>query len=840
MMRDLSMAWRWALRDLRGGLRHFRLVLLCLAISVTAITAVHVTGASVMQSIEKNARVILGGDWVIRQLYSPVGKAERDWMTARGATMIDTIETRAMLLNPANDQTALIELKAVDARYPLYGEATRDPAGNFHDGLKGDGLLLDPALAARLEVKIGDTVQLGTGNFRVAGWVANEPDRAGGRRFGLAPRTFISLDNFRASGLQQPGTMSYYDLRVAWPATVGKLDAVEKQFESAFPDATWRLSNTERAAPQIQRFVDNLVQFLTLIGLSALLTGGIGIANGMRAYLQTRRTAIAVFKSLGMKASLIRAVFLWQIAIVAMTGTIIGVTLGCLAPMLALPFLESFLPFSVSVSVTLQSIAVPLLFGMLTTFIFSLWPLGEAEQTSPLLLFRGLAPGGNVRPGKHIRNALVPLMTLLVGTVIFSAQNVTFSMLFMAGAGVSFLLFHALGRGIAALAYDFAANLSLAGRMAFQNLGRRGNTTPQMLVSLGIGLTLLTAIAMIDRNLRGALIDNLPVDAPAFFFMDIQPDQKVAFETLVKTLPTASHLVMMPNLRGRIVSVNGVEAEKALIDQRESWLLQNERGFTYTSRLPAHSEITSGKWWPENYSGPPLVSVVDDVERGFGVKPGDRIAVQIMGRTIEAEVANVRNVDWTNMTINFAITFAPGALESAPHSWLATIVADPAQESAIQGAITRSFPNISMIRLSDAIDTVNDLLGQMNIAVRVMALLALATGLIVLVESLIATRAERTYDTVILKVIGVPRKILSRSMAIELFALGSVAAVISGGLGTLISWAILDGWMHLPWRFYPGLAMISMAASLILIMLAGWLVLRGLLKSPALPYLRNE
>ena len=829
---------RWALRDMRGSWRHFRLVLLCLFLSLASVTAIQITGASVLKSIQSQGNVILGGDWVLRQLYQPVGVAERNWIAARGGDIIDTTEMRVMLVNPKTDDATLVELKAVEPEYPLYGTAITKPQGKFYDLLE-QGLILDPNLGERLELKLGDSVKLGEKIFKLAAWIENEPDRAGGSRFGLAPRVFIARQDLAATKLLQPGSMTYHDMRVKW-SDQQDLTQLKKEFAAAFSEATWRLTDKERASPQIQRYVDNVVQFLTLIALSSLLIGGIGIANGMRAYFQTRMTTIAIFKATGMAQRQIRSIYLWQILGIGLAGTLIGVAVGVAIPYLALPFLQPMMPFEIEIGLGLKEIAVPLSFGLLTSFIFSFWPLGEAENTSPLLLLRNMAGLESRRPGLHIMMSLVPLVTALGSIIIFSSDNQFFSLAFLIGAGFCFGFFFLTGKAISRFAARYAGRYSFAARLALQNLGRKGNATSQTLVSLGIGLTVLISIALIERNLSATLHDNLPDDAPAFFFLDIQPEQKEKFAEIVKGIPDTSKLIVMPNLRGRIVSVDGIPAKDALIDKRESWLLANERGFTYTTEQPAHSEITAGEWWPTDYQGPPLISVVDDVERGFGVKPGDKMVVAVLGREIEATIANIREVNWTNFTVNFAITFAPGILEAAPHSWLATVVAPPARESRIQRAVTKEFPNISMIRLSEAIETVTNLLGQMNQAIRVMALLALATGLIVLAESLIATRARRSYDTVILKVVGVPQVVLRNTLLIEFTLLGFIAAASASVIATIVSWAILYLWMDLEWSFYPGLIATTMMISLSAIVLTSWLVLRNLLRASPGPYLRND
>src|SRR3989338_4497382 len=408
---------------------------------------------------------------------------------------------------------------------------------------------------------------------------------------------------------------------------------------------------------------------------------------------------------------------------------------------------------------------IPEAFGFLTSFAFTLWPLGQAVKTSPIELFRSAISPLQGKPSLKFKEATALILASLIALAIGTAYSTSFAIWFVIGAVICMMIFYIIGKFISALAGRIPAPNYPALRLALRNLHRPGNATANTLISLGLGLTVMVSITLIEMNFRYGIVQNLPKDAPAFFFMDIQGDQKEEFQNLLSHQETARNIVMSPNLRGRIVSINGIPAADAIKDESHRWLLQNDRGFTYTPDLPAHSEILSGAWWPSDYKGPPLVSVVEDVVRAFGVKVGDQI------------------------TVNFAITFAPGALDSAPHSWLATVVANPAKESSIQRNITAKFPNISMIRLSDAITAAQTILGNMANAVRGTAAIALITGVFVLAGSLAATRTQRVYDIVILKVLGVPRSTLIVSFILEFMALGLIAASLSLVLGTIISWA---------------------------------------------------
>lgn len=827
---------KWAMRDIRGAWSSFILVILCLVIGLASIATVHIAAGSVLGSIQKNGRTILGADWIVQQIYNPVDQAEKAWLRARGATLSETIELRPMLINPATGDSTLVELKVVDDVYPLYGEFTV-LSGESFARKKEEGGILEPSLKERLGLEDSSTVQLGQYVMPVSDWIDQEPDRAGSRRFGLAPRVVLSKALFDKTGLEAPGGLISYDLRVQWPEAA---EPSPDDFKAAFPNSTWRLTTHDNASPQIQRFVNNTLQFLSLVGLSSLLIGGIGIANGLRAYFTSRMTSIAIYKMVGTPQSVLRWIYGWQIAIITLIGVGIGICVGALLPWLGLNIARDMLPFPVDVRYSLSTLGVPAIFGILTMWLFALWPFGRAEKTSPLILFRHGATESNLKPAVDLLLAMLVIAILLAAFIFLTATDQRLATSFLTGAFLCFLIFAGLGKAIAAIAAKRSSGATLSSRLAMTNLGGPRNATILTLVSIGIGLTVLSGVTLIDRNMRGIFAENMPEDAPAFFFLDVQPDQKDAFAETVKSFPNAYNLVMTPNLRGRIKAVNGVPAAEALRDDRERWLLQNDRGFTYMSTQPKHSEIIAGEWWPADYNGPPLVSVVDDVQRAFGVKPGDTITVTILGRDITATIANVREVNWTSFTINFAITFSPGVLEAAPHNWLGTVAAPLESEAALQRTVSKAFPNISMVRVSDAIKSIEDLMGQMVIAIRVMATLTLLTGILVLSGALMATRTERSYDAVILKVVGTPQSMLLGSLCLEFALLGFVAAVLAGVFGLVISWGVMGPLMDLGWTFYPATVSVIVVTGFLIIFATGVMTLRSVLSKPVRQYLNDD
>lgn len=830
---------RYAFRDMRGALGSLYLVLICLVLGVGSIAAVQFTGNAVLDGIRTNGNTILGADMIIRTIYNAAPDTLHSHLERHQAELAETVETRVMLANAETHDNTLVELKIVPPAYPLYGTVQLESAMNLHTALDAKGIVLEPSLRERLGVQTGDQVKLGDAVFTVRDFIGNEPDRAGGSRFGLAPRAMIATTDAAATGLLTTGSMVYHDLRIKLPHG-SSIETVKADLDQHFPDASWKISTSDNASPQIRRYVERLAAFLTLVGLSALLIGGIGIGNGVKAHLEARLKTIAIMKSLGASARLIRHIYLWQVAIITCIGTLAGVMIGGFLPFLVADHISRLLPFTVEPRLSVMGIALPMIFGFLTSFLFTLWPLGRAMATSPLELFRSAVTPLADRPSRGFYLATWCVALALGLIAVLAARDTRFALWFVIGAAGCLCMFWLTGRLIAVLASRLSIPQKPALRLGVRNLHRPGNATANTLISLGLGLTVMVSITLIEMNLRQGIINNLPDDAPAFFFLDIQGHQKDAFQTMLAAQPSVSTIRLSPNLRGKIVSINNVPADQALKDKSKNWLLQNDRGFTYETTLPAHSELTSGEWWPADYKGPPLVSVVDDVEKAFGVKVGDTITVNILGRDITATVANTRTVNWMNMTINFAITFAPGTLEAAPHSWLATAVAEPEKETVIQRNIGTAFPNISMIRLSDAAASVGAILGNMASAVRLTALVAVVTGILVLAGSLAATRTQRLYDVIVLKVLGIRNRTLLHGFLFEFCLLGFCAGVLSMLFGVIASWTVMTFLMELKWTFFAVPALLTTATGIVLTVMIGWLITGRILHTPVAPHLRQD
>jgi len=833
---------RIARRELRGGVKGFRIFLACLALGVAAIATVQSVARGIQDGLREDGRIILGGDVAVRTLFEPGGPELEAWLAERGRTELSA-ELRAVARTGDDTSSVLVELKAAGDAYPLYGRVELDGGQDLADALAvrdgRPGIVVDPVVADRLALAPGDAVRLGDAEFAFRGVIRREPDRASGSGFALAPRAMIALSALDATRLIQPGSIVNWVHRVALPDGASAAAAMA-DLRRDFPANGWRVRDHRNAAPQVGEFVGRLALFLTLVGLTSLLVGGVGVGNAVRAYVDSRVRTIAILKCVGAEGAVVFRTYLALVMALSLGGIAIGLAAGALLPLLASELLADLLPIPTRIGIYPDALVFAAAFGVLVALAFSLWPLGRSREVPAVALFRDAVQPASGRPRTRYVVATAAAGLALAALAVATAEARVFAASFVAGSIAVLLAF----RGAAWLVEKGAARVGRPRdpglRLALANLHRPGNPTGAVVLSLGLGLTVLVAVALIEGNFSRTVTQSIPDRAPAFFFLDIQRDQLDGVREAALSVPGAEGFESVPSLRGRIVAVNGMDPEAALVDPSEAWIIRGDRGLTYASTLPEGSEVIAGEFWPPDYRGPPLLSVADDVQEAFGIGPGATITLNVLGRNIEATVANVREVRWQSLAINFAIVVSPGLLDSAPHTWLATVEAPQAAEDEIQRAVATGFPNVTVIRVRDALDAVEQVLSDIASAVRMIAAVTLFAGTLVLAGAVAAGHRRRVWDAVVLKVLGATRRDVLRAFLLEYGLLGLVTAAIAGAVGTLTAWAVLVFVMGQDWQFLPAAVLTTAAICTGITLAFGFVGTWRALGQPAAPLLRNE
>lgn len=838
-MTALPVTLRLALRELRGGLRGFRVFLACLALGVAAIAAVGSVRAGIQEGLTREAATILGGDAEIRFTYRFAEPDERAWMEANALAVSEVVDFRSMATAGEGEaaERALVQVKGVDGLYPLYGEVVLAGGGRLADALaERDGLpgiVAQQVLIDRLGLSEGDIVRLGTRDFRLAATLLVEPDAAAAG-FGFGPRVIVERAALDGSGLLAEGTLFDSHYRLALPEGTD-LAALRASAEAAMPESGLRWRDSRRGAPGVDNFVDRLGSFLILMGLAGLAVGGIGVSSAVRAYLEGKIETIATLKTLGATGSTVFAIYLTQIGLLALLGIAIGLTLGAALPLALAPVLEARLPVPADFRVYPGPLAEAASYGLLTALIFTIWPLARARDIRAAALFRDLTASVRGWPRPPFVALTAGLALLLVGLAAILSGEARLALWSAAGVVAALLLLLLAARAARSLARGAARGPAARGRpalrLALGSVGGPSGETASVVLSLGLGLAVLATVGQIDANLRSIITADLPGRAPAYFFVDIQNDQLEGFVARTEAEAGVSDIDTAPMLRGIITRINDRPAREVV---GSHWALRGDRGVSYAATPPEGTVITEGAWWDADYDGPPLMSFSEEAGREMGLSIGDTMTLNILGRDLTATIANFREVEFQTMGINFLIIVNPGALAGAPHTHIATVYAEEAAEGPLLRALAGDYPNITAVRVREAIDRVSEALDGLAAATRWAAAVTLLTGFVVLIGAAAAGERRRTYESAVLKTLGATRRRILASFALRSAMLGAAAGVVAILAGGVAGWGVTTFVMEGSYRFEPVSAIAIVTGGAAASLLAGLaFALRPLAARPA-------
>jgi len=820
--RALALSLRYALRELRGGLNGFYVFIACITLGVMAIAGVGSLAASLGDGMAREGRNLLGGDVAFLLFQREARPDELAFLRSRG--QVSTIATLRGMARAADGRLALIEMKAVDDTYPSIGELTLNPAVPVKDLLaERDGVFgaaADPTLLARLDLKIGDIVTVGGAHFQIRSAEEAEPDKLG-IGIGFGPRFLISQDALRATGLIQPGSLVRWNYRVKLPDNASDDRAVNALIEdakAAAPQAGWEIRSRANASPQLERNIDRFTQFLTLVGLAALLVGGVGVANAVKSHIDRRLEVIAAFKALGATGRDVFAIYLTQVIVLAGLGSLIGLVAGAALPFIVVGLFGKLLPLPVVPALHPTELALSLVYGLLTALAFGLWPLGRVHDVPVAALFRDAVAAEWHRPRWGYLALMLVVIALLIAVVIGLAYDKRVAAVFVVSAVIVFALLRGIAQVVMAVARRLPRTRFTMLRLAITNIYRPGALTPSVVLSLGLGLTVLVTITQIDGNLHRQFLAALPEHTPSFYFIDIPSTEADRFNDFLHKIEPDATIEDVPMLRGRIVAARGVRAEDLNPSSDAEWVLHSDRGLTYTGEIPKGSKVVEGEWWSADYAGPPLVSIEKKIADGLKLKLGDEIVVNVLGRDIPAKIGNMRNIDWQGLGINFVLVFSPNAFKGAPHSHIATLTElhpNASGDARIIKHVADAFPMVTSVRVREVMETIGSVVTNLALAIRGASAVTLISAILVLGGALAAGHRHRVYDAVILKTLGATRARLLGAYVLEYLLIGFATAVFGVIAGSVAAYLIATRLMTLSFVWQAGSAAGVVVAALV-------------------------
>ena len=874
------MAWR----EIRGSWRQFVFFLACLAVGVGAVVGIELFATNVESLILRDARSLLGGDLEIRAAHelSESGQETLDSLRERNIEVTHVRELVGMAAVPVGggsqqlgaQATQLVELKAVEDQYPLYGQVEMSPQQVLRASLAPldcpslpcFGAVVQESLLISFGLQLHDHVKIGQAWFAVTGILVKEPDRVASA-FSLGPRVLISSQALHATDLVKPGSRirERYLLRVPESLALGPLRG---ELQGRLGSEGAGVSSYRDAQPRIRRFLDQLTTYLGLIGLTSLFVGGIGIACTIHGFMRQRLTTVAILKTLGADAGLLIRVYLLQSLFMGLLGSVAGLAIGVGLQRLLPVLLGELIPVAVSSQVTVLPLGKGLLVGVITTLCFTIWPLLTIREIPPALVFRREVEQHRTPAGsrwKMIRGAVMSVArdrhrlgtAVMMGcglTVLaaWQARSLTLGALFIVAFCVAVIL---LQVGVWALLHGLGKlprPRSFVIRQALGNVQRPGNYTRGMAVAIGVGVMVIVTVALVKSSLLVALGERIPKDAPTFFFIDIQPDQREAFEEIVQREAAQAPYRLTPVVRARLRAIDGhvIDPEEHK-GKKNGWYFTREYVLTALSALPRDNVVVKGAWWTDDSpegkqtdllqeAGPVRVSIEDQAAVNLGVDLGSTIEFTVQGATVSAAVQSMRKVDWGSFTMNFFMILSPGALDGAPMTYIASAKVEAEEELPIQHALVRALPNVTAIKIGDVLANVARLLEQLAWAIQGIALLSMVSGAVVMTAAVSSTRFRRLYESAILKAIGGTRGVVVASFAVEFALIGGLAGLIGVGLASALSWAILHFFLDLAWAVQPLVLGWGLLATVGLAVAVGFLSTFKILGEPPLAVLRQE
>lgn len=842
-MHNLPLACRLALRELRHGWKHFMVFVVCLTLGVTIMGSVGSFGSIVGNALEGEAKSLLGGDIEARLRGMEATQEEREFLESYGE--ISYVATLRTMLYSGEDST-LVEIKAVDEAYPLVGDLLlQQPEVGRAEALTGNGVIVDAILLSQLGLKLGDEIQLGTHNYVIRATLKKEPDRAV-QIFSFGPRVMMSHAALQQSGLVNTFSLIEHRYRILTPPGIIADDpfeeAMEETLDNRYPESSWRVQTGTDGNDTIERFTDQLLSFLLLSGLATFLIAGIGIGSSARAYLERKLQTIAVFKSLGAQRRTVLQTYIIVLGILALAGGLAGIIIAAIIVHSVLPLLMPILPILASVThIPVLPFILALWYGLLIAYLFSMPSLLSALNIRPSLLFRSKTGILLFRNDSTVQKVVGTLAALLLATLLLTSDD----MVFMLGAIAVIILAFLLFGVCVVLVRHLAGRIRVKQpwlRLALGNLHRPGSTTGTVIFAIGISLTVLIALSLTEANFQSRITRLVEEEAPSLFMLDIQPHQQEELAALLEGYASDEQIMLYPMVRGRISAINDVPVKETDVDDDVRWAVRGDRGISTSLAIPENATLTQGEWWAADYKGPPLLSVDKRFIDGMNLSIGSTLTLNILGEEITARVVNARDIDYSTFQINFSMMLSPGVIDSYPRTYLATVhLGDNlGKEAELVRSITRALPGVTVIRVTEVVEVVREMVGHIATAMRITVAISLFAGLLVLISALSATIEQRLYDTAVLKVLGARQRDILKSCTAEWMLLALITSLIAAIIGTFSAWLILQRFRSQDFSLMPEVTLGTIGACIVVIWVTGYIGNRRLFNLRPASLLRNE
>jgi len=797
-----AIAWlRVAMIDLRGSMGKFVLLIACMALGVAAVGTVGTLRTSIEAAINKDTRAILGGDLEVLSRRADIPDEVRAELTSLGR-----VSRRVELNTQASvgDRTAILSLRAVDGSFPLVGRVELEGVQDDRlSELLGErdgvfGLLLNRRAALQLGVQPGARIRIGQLETQLRGIVSALPDDAA-LGFQLGAPALISDQALASAGLRQEGVLNQFRYKLL--LTTLTFEEAKKRLDERFPDHDWNIRSPRDATAGVARFIDIFGNFMLLVGLTALVVGGLGVANSVSAYLSARQEVIATMRALGASSRRIVWHFLIQILIFALVGVVLGVAAVVALTALAVPLVSGFTRLDLPLVIEPGIMASAAGLALTTSLTFAWLPLLRSQDARPAQLFRSVGSGtigaGDIRSILRLRKLLpVAAGVMIMAALTFGIVNdAVLVAAYFAGVLLALVLLRVVALGLQMVLRRLPPPRNRLLRFALSAVTRSGGPTGTIVVSLGMGLSMLLLIAATQANIEDQLRGELGSEVPDFVLLDMPRAEFASVGAYMANRPDVLRFTTVPMLRGVITALKGEPPPGSETLPRDvADMFRGDTALTWSADKPSDTVVDTGAWWSPDYAGPPLVSLTTEMRDALDLEIGDRLEITISGRPLELTIASFRIVNWRSPAFNFRIVASPGAIESAPQSYFGTLKVAPGTDRDVEAHLLEAFPSLTFIPVRDAIERARAVLANLSMALGIAGAASLIAGALVLVSALSVGRRQREADAVLMKLLGARRGTVIAAFLLEYAAIGAISASIASGLAVAGAWAV-SSWL---------------------------------------------
>ena len=838
---------RMAVRETRASWKRLLFFFVCIAVGVAAIVALRSVIQSVREVFGTEAKALIAADVLIgtNREWTPAIRQtiERRLAGAGAIGTTDTIETPTMVRPAETSKTVakMVELRAVQSSFPLYGAVTLDGGQTYsHALVEHHGVLVRPELLTTLDVKVGDRIVIGQAVFTIRGLLVREPGRMGG--FSLGPRVLIDYDDLASTGLLSFGSRAGRQLLVKMPED--RIEPLVRELRRDVREEFVNVRSYRSNEDQIGRDFDRAENYLSLVGLIIVILGGIAVSSVTRVFILQKIRSIAVLKCVGASSRQVMGVYVLQVMALGLAGSLLGVAIAR-AAIAAIPFalgpsssLLAQAHYGVSWSAAAQGGAI----GVLVSLLFSVVPLLQIRLIKPSLLLRDETKRRSRDWTTIVAFVLVSLA--LVAVTAWQAASLRVGVIVCVGFAGLALVLQLAGRGLVALVTPLANSRSFPLRHAVLHLSRRGNQTRVILLAVGLGAFFIVGV----RSLQATLLDEFSVqvsnESPDMFLLDVQRGQVDGVRAFLNDPANAAgDFNLIPVLRARVVGVQGSETSLEGVEAiRTRGSLAREYTITYRDHLEPNERVTDGRFW----TGPsqePEVSIEKGIHERFAINVGDTMKFDVLGRTFSARVSSVRNVEWReSRNGGFMFVFRPGPLEQAPHTYVAPLKGPATVEARarFQHDLVQRFPNVSVIDFREIMETLRDVMSKVTLAITVVGGLVLFSGVLILIGAVAMTKFQRVYEAAVFKTLGASTRTITRMLLLEYGVLGSLAGLV-GSMGAIaLTWGVTRYALDMPWRIFPREHVAGVVLTAFLVATIGVLSSLDVLRNKPLATLRAE